>query len=71
MIAASERKQFGDEIRARRRRGRPRSAVPSVITSVKIPRDEYDALARHALAERQSVHAIIRDAISARAKLLP
>jgi hypothetical protein len=41
------------------RRGRPRTAVPKVVTSVKIPTDLYDAICQQAMRERVSVHSIL------------
>lgn len=65
MIDHEDRKTFVDQLRTRRRRGRPRSAQPAVVTSVRIPLDTYDELCHRAHLDRQSVHATLKDALSA------
>lgn len=45
------------------RRGRPRAAVPPVVTSIKVPAPVYDAICRLALRSGTSVHATMRQAI--------
>ncbi|OFW05656.1 MAG: hypothetical protein A3H96_11385 [Acidobacteria bacterium RIFCSPLOWO2_02_FULL_67_36] len=63
MIERDHRAVFTEQLR-HRRRGRPRSATPKITTSVKLPEDVYDAFCRRALVERQSVHALLNEAIA-------
>lgn len=60
MIERERRTKFVGQLRERRKRGRPRSASDTVVTSIKIPTPVYDAICRHALLERQSVHSVLR-----------
>lgn len=66
VTTSTDRAVFADELR--QRRGRPRSAMPTVQTSVKLPEDVYDALCRRALESRQSVHALLREALASYAR---
>ena len=62
MITPEARVEFTQQIRARRR-GRPKSLTPIVVTSVKLPEPLFDALCQRAMRERRSLHSLIKDAL--------
>jgi hypothetical protein len=64
MIEREHRAVFTEQLQQRRRRGRPRRSVPIVVTSVKLPQDVYDALCVRALRERESIHSLVRQALT-------
>jgi hypothetical protein len=64
MISRGQREAFNEQLRVRRR-GRPRSAAPAVVMSVKLPERIYDALCRRAALERRSLHGLVKEALAA------
>ena len=64
IIEREDRAVFSHQL-TQRRRGRPRAAVPTVVTSVKVPAPVYDALCRFAHRHDTSVHAAMRQALEA------
>lgn len=65
MISAERSVAFGQQLRERRRRGRPVSEkVPVKPTSVKIPDPVHDALCRIARRERISLHQLANKALA-------
>jgi hypothetical protein len=71
MIERQDRVDFVEQLRARRRRGRPRRSVPTIVTSVKLPEDVYDALCRLAISDRESLHGLMKQALTSYARSRP
>lgn len=67
MIERQDRVEFVEQLRERRRRGRPRSASRKVRTTVDLPADVFDALCQVATRERKPLHALLVQALSLRA----
>lgn len=64
MIERDQRDAFADQMQERRRRGRPRRAVPMITTGVRIPEDVYDVLCRIAMEQREPLDVVVRNVLS-------
>ena len=58
---------FPEQLRHRRRRGRPRVG-PTIPTSVKLPEPVFDALCQEAQHDGESLHATIVKALASHAR---
>lgn len=67
MIDREDRAVFSEQLQ-QRRRGRPRCSAPSVVISVRLPEDVYDALCRLALQERAALPVLVRQALATRVR---
>jgi hypothetical protein len=67
LIDRDDRAVFTDQL-VSRRRGRPRSVRPVVITTVRVPEPIFDAYCQMAHARGESVSMMMRAALSAYAK---
>jgi hypothetical protein len=66
MISREHREAFSNELR--RRRGRPRRAVPSVVVNVRVPQDVFDALCQLASEQRSALPEVVRQALATRVR---
>jgi len=66
IISPENRAVFTDQLRQRRRGGRPRS-TPTVPTSVRLPAPVFDAACAYASRRHMTVHAALRDIVTTHA----
>ena len=62
IIDREDRAVFTHQL-SNRRRGRPRAAVPTVPTTIRLPQPLFDACCRAALASGQSLPEVVREAV--------
>jgi hypothetical protein len=61
VIDRERRAIFGEQLQ--RRRGRPRTARPTAVISVRVSQDVYDRLCRQALEQREPLPVVVRAAL--------
>lgn len=64
LIDVADRAVFTHQLQHRRRRGRPRVAVPMVRTSVRLPEPVFDAACKRASDEGVSLPAVVRETLA-------
>lgn len=63
MIISPENRAVFTHQLVNRRRGRPRAAVPTVPTTVRLPQPLFDACCRVAMASGQTLPEVVREAV--------
>jgi hypothetical protein len=63
IIDREDRAVFSRQL-SNRRRGRPRAAVPTISTTVRLPQPLFDAYCREAIASGRSLPEVVREALA-------